>query len=233
MPLLTLIIATLACALGDAPANYGNITPVPGGDSPFSFFQPGATSTLSLDAAIASLEPPTSAAMGAPTRTPRPTQNTSASPTPDAPRQSALDRIGAEQYTIVRGDTLHEIGERYGVTAASIAQANGMTINDTLFAGQVLVIPLPDKTTFGPALKLLPDREFVFGPGTVDFNLHGYVRAWGGYLAAYTEEIPAVYLDGAMPRTLSGSEIVRLIATRYSVSPQLLLAVLEHQSGWV
>jgi LysM repeat protein len=233
LPFAAMVVVTLACALNDTPTNYGAITPVPGGDSPFSFFQPGPTATLVPDQAVASVAPPTSAAVGAPTRTPRPTQDTSASPTPDAPRQSALDRTATEQYAVQRGDTLNEIGERYGVTASHIAQANGITITDTLFVGQVLLIPLPDKTTFGPSLKLLPDSEFVFGPGTVDFNIDGVIQAQGGYLASYAEDIPAVYLDGAQPRTLSGSEIVRLVATRYSVSPQLLLAVLEHQSGWV
>ncbi len=233
LPFIALVIATLACARSDTPTNFDAITPLPGGDSPFSFFQPGPTSTLAPDEALASVEPPTSAAPGLPTRTPRPTQDVSVSPTPDAPRQSALDRTVVEQYTVVRGDTLNEIGERYGVTASALAAANGIALADTLFVGQVLQIPLPDQTTFGPSLKLLPDSEFVFGPGTVDFNIDGYIRAQGGYLATYTEEIAAVYLDGAMPRTLTGSEIVRLVATRYSVSPQLLLAVLEHQSGWV
>ncbi|MCS6909865.1 MAG: LysM peptidoglycan-binding domain-containing protein, partial [Anaerolineales bacterium] len=214
--------------------DFSAITPLPG-SAPLTF-EPertpifgsggGSAPTLAFD------EPPTSVAPGF-THTPRPTRDVSASPTPDATRVTALDRKNVETYTVKRGDTLNEIGERYGVTAAQIAQANNLKLTDPIFPGQVLLIPLPDKTALGPAIKLLPDSEFVYGPSTADFNLEGFIRSRGGYLATYSEEIDAIYLDGLRPRTLTGAEIVRLVATRYSVHPRLLLAVIEQQSGWV
>ena len=42
--------------------------------------------------------------------------------------------------TIVAGDTLSEIAERYGVTVASIKHSNGLG-RDVIFVGQTLVIP--------------------------------------------------------------------------------------------
>ncbi|MDX1614995.1 MAG: peptidoglycan DD-metalloendopeptidase family protein, partial [Candidatus Promineifilaceae bacterium] len=47
----------------------------------------------------------------------------------------------------------------------------------------------------------------------------------GGYLSEYSEEVEQ--------RELSGAEVVELIARRFSIGPRLLLAVVEHQSGWV
>ncbi len=233
LALLTVLAATLACARGDLPLDYGAITPLPGAASP-AFVTPNAPAPATGGGQAAfGAEPPTSAAPGAPVRTPRPTLAVSVAPTPDATRATTLNRQEADTYTVQRGDTLNEIGQRYGVTAAQIAQANGLQITDTLFAGQVLLIPLPDQSARGPNLKLLPDSEFVYGPSTADFNLEAFVREQGGYLAAYREDIDAVYLDGLAPRTLTGVEIVRLVATRYSVHPRLLLAVIEHQSGWV
>jgi murein DD-endopeptidase MepM/ murein hydrolase activator NlpD len=83
-------------------------------------------------------------------------------------------------------------------------------------------------------MKLLPDSEFVYGPGAVVFNVQAYAKSQFGFLADYREDVPGVYLDGTVESAqLTGSEIVQLVAQRYSVSPRLLLAVLEYQSGWV
>jgi hypothetical protein len=107
-------------------------------------------------------------------------------------------------------------------------------VADTLFVGQVLRIPVPNPHAVGSDFKLLPDSELVNGPGAVDFNLTAFVEAYGGYLAGYAEEIPGRYLDASPnARTLTGAEIVQMVAARYSVNPRLLLAVLEYQSGWL
>ena len=44
-------------------------------------------------------------------------------------------------YTIRRGDTLSSIGERHGVTATEIAEANGLSLRATLRVGDKLMIP--------------------------------------------------------------------------------------------
>lgn len=230
---MALVLVALACARSGEPVDYRNITPLPGG-APFSFSE-GEVPLGPGNAGVpfATVPPPTPVVAGLPTPTPRPTLDIASSPTPDPLRPSALDRTTTEQYTVQRGDTLNEIGVRYGVTAGQIAQANGMQVTDVLHVGQVLLVPLPDRSSLGSALKIVPDSALVYGPADIDFNLDGYVQAQGGYLARYTEEIDAAYLDGVQARTLTGSQIVHLVATRYSVSPRMLLAVLEYQSGWV
>lgn len=46
-----------------------------------------------------------------------------------------------QTYTVVAGDTLSEIGERFGVDYLRIAEANQIANPDLIQIGQVLVIP--------------------------------------------------------------------------------------------
>jgi len=225
--LALLVLVGLACARSDVPVDLGAITPV--GEVTPLWLQ-GSTPGVPTP----SLPPPTPPVAGAAAPTARPTQDISHSPTPDATRPSVLERQSEELYTVVAGDSLNAIGAHYGVSGAEIAAANDMDVSDTLFTGQVLYIPVPSQTTLGSDLKLLPDSEFVYGPSLVSFNLTAFIEAYGGFLASYAEDIPGRYLDGsADARLLTGAEIVQTVAQRYSVSPRLLLAVLEYQSGWV
>ncbi len=228
---LACLVAALACARSDLPPDYTRITPLPGqatavlAPAPSAEVSPAATFTLA---------PATPPVTSVPTATPRPTQNIALPPTPDATRPSVLDRAVVEHYVVQSGDTLGLIGTRYGVSAAQIAAANKIKVADVLRVGETLLVPLPDAKSFGPDFKIVPDSEFVDGPGTVGFNLKAFVESQGGYLSDYTEEVAGAYLDGTVDKaTLSGTAIVQLVAERYSVSPKLLLAVLEYQSGWV
>lgn len=75
--------------------------------------------------------------------------STTAQPMPAAvaPEQPALGAYaagdaGGVQYTVKRGDTLIKIGARFGVSAAAIARANGISDPDYVQAGMVLTIPV-------------------------------------------------------------------------------------------
>lgn len=76
-----------------------------------------------------------------------------------------------------------------------------------------------------PIGRLIPDNELVYGPAAAGFDTAAFVAEAGGYLARYQELV-----DGA-PR--SGAEIVERVAAEYSVSPRLLLALIEARSAWV
>jgi hypothetical protein len=93
-----------------------------------------------------------------------------------------------------------------------------------LQVGQTLVLPVnPDRTA--PNYPLLPDSEVVYSPAYVDFDVAAFIREQGGYLTEYFEIVSG--------EELSAAEIVELVAGRYSVGPRALLALLEHQAGWV
>jgi LasA protease len=225
--MLSVLLAVLACTRSGAPVDLASITPV--GETTPIWLQ-----SLPPGQPTVTLPPPTPPVPGLPTPTARPTQDISSSPTPNATRAAIQARRTVEQYMVQVGDYLSKIGEHFGVSAADIASANGIKVTDQIYPGQVLRIPVPTANNFGSNFKILPDSEFVYGPGSVGFNLEAFIQAYGGYLAHYSQEIPGIYMDGSsQPRTLTGAEVIQTVAQRYSIDPRLLLALLEYQSGWV
>lgn len=146
-------------------------------------------------------------------------------PTPDAPHPIPGARTDTEQYFVQAGDTLGQIGNRYGVTVDAIAEASSLTNIDILSVGQELVIPPPDLVNQGPNFKIIPDSELVASPVTIYFDVADFAYSKNGYLVRHEEEINE--------QMLSGVQIVQLIAQDFSINPRLLLAVLEYQSGWI
>ena len=58
-------------------------------------------------------------------------------PAPEAP----VEEPRTTTYTVRTGDTLGDIGARYGVTREEIARLNGIEEPDLIFPGQELRIP--------------------------------------------------------------------------------------------
>ncbi len=225
--LASVLLAVLACARSDAPANLASITPI--GETTPVWLQSVAPGQPTV-----TLPPSTPPVPGVPTPTARPTQDVSLSPTPNPTRDASHARQNVEQYTVQAGDYLSKIGEHFGVSAAEIAAANGIKVTDQIYPGQVLRIPLPTAADIGSDFKILPDSAFVYGPGSVGFNLEAFIQAYGGYLAHYTQDVPGIYLDGSsQARTLTGAEVIQTVAQEYSIDPRLFLALLEYKSGWV
>ena len=95
----------------------------------------------------------------APTDTPAPTAAPTATPegyvaptaTPAPTAVPTPTRSGHEQvYTVRPGDTLYAIATRHGLSAAELAQANGMGMGDILHVGRELIIPGTTAPTPGP-----------------------------------------------------------------------------------
>src|SRR5687767_2436617 len=59
----------------------------------------------------------------------------------DSFQPSAPASSGGQRYTVRAGDSLSAIGSRFGVSYQSIAQANGISNPNRIYAGQQLVIP--------------------------------------------------------------------------------------------
>lgn len=145
-------------------------------------------------------------------------------PTPDPTRAGGAARSAPEAYVVRPGDTLTGIAWAFDCTVEEIVRANGLANANAIWVGQQLTIPVMP-TLAGPALKLLPDSELVYGPAFIHFNVADFVSGQGGYLAGYGEIVEG--------QRVSGAEIVQTVARRYSVGPRILLALLEWRAGWV
>lgn len=143
-------------------------------------------------------------------------------PTPDPPRTGVDPE--RELYLVQAGDTLSGLAQQFQTTVDAILALNPGIDPQRLAVGQPLWIPLGIREK-GPAWKLIPDSELVYGPAYLDFSIPEAIRRFGGYLSRYQETIGG--------RTLSGAEIVEEVARNHSVGPRVLLALLEMQSGWV
>jgi hypothetical protein len=69
----------------------------------------------------------------------------------------------------------------------------------------------------------LPDSLFVNGPAVIGFDTAAFVSSHNGWLKDYH-----AYAGG---KNRSGAEIVDYVALNFSISPRLLLAILEYQTG--
>jgi hypothetical protein len=127
-------------------------------------------------------------------------------------------------YVAQTGDTLPGVAVHFNTSVDEILDANpiipaGAT---TLPPGMPMKIPVYYKAFWGSPFQIIPNSLFVNGPMQADFNTREFVDNSSGWLNGYVE-----YAAGA---NRTGGEIVDYVALNFSVSPQLLLAVLEYQA---
>ncbi len=147
------------------------------------------------------------------------------SPTPNDPVTLPTLRAESVQYTVQAGDSLAKIAQRYQVTVDQILQYNEIANPNQIEVGLVLIVPPPSFNTSATPFKIIPDSELIYSPSNADFDITSFVNGFDSYLANYEEQV-----DG---KILSGAEVVKRVATEYSVNPRILLTVLDYQSGWV
>jgi LasA protease len=145
-------------------------------------------------------------------------------PTPDPPHPVADDADGFLIHTVTAGETLGYIAQQYGTNLDELLSINQLEQADLLFVGQDLRIPT-DVKLFSPSFKIIPDSEIVYGPAAIGFDVQAFAEGYNGRFLSHTEEVEN--------QTLSGPEIVTLVANRFSVNPRLLLALLEYRAGWI
>lgn len=127
-------------------------------------------------------------------------------------------------YRVQTGDTLSLLSQRFSVPLDDLLALNQLRADESLAADQILLIPARLDQT-GPDFKIIPDSELVYSIGVTGFDTVPFVNQQAGYLSRHRE-----FVRGAMR---SGGEIVQIVAQDHSVSPRLLLAILEFQSAWV
>ena len=149
-----------------------------------SIFTPVPVDTLGPAPTVATLVVTPSISYTLPTL--RPTGAPVLTPTPDSPHYQAGVARGPETYVVQSGDMLSAIAERFSVSIDAIVQANNISNPDALEVGQTLTIPVVTPQAPGPAYKLIPDSELVYGPLSSTLDIAAFIQAKGGYLARYT-----------------------------------------------
>lgn len=127
-------------------------------------------------------------------------------------------------YVAQTGDTLPAIAAHFNTTEMEIRDANPILPArvTTLPAGLPMQIPIYYQALWGSPFQILPDALFVNGPAQRDFDVVAFVKESNGWLRTHREY--------AGDKWREGGELVEYIATQFSISPRLLLAVLEYQT---
>jgi murein DD-endopeptidase MepM/ murein hydrolase activator NlpD len=127
-------------------------------------------------------------------------------------------------YTAQTGDTLPALAAHFNTSEAEIRAANPIIPENasSMPPGLPMKIPIYYRSLWGTPYQILPDSLFVNGPAQIGFDLPGFINSRPGWLKNYREQL------GDGPH--SGAEIVQLAADNFSVSPRLLLALLEYFS---
>ena len=123
------------------------------------------------------------------------------------------------------GDTLPALAARFNATVEEIMAANSIIPQDatTMPPGFPMKIPIYYVPLWGTAFQSIPDHAFVNGPAQIGFGTSAFVASTSGWLKNYR-------VDAGEKMRTSG-EAVDYVARNYSISPQLLLALLQYQTG--
>jgi murein DD-endopeptidase MepM/ murein hydrolase activator NlpD len=142
-------------------------------------------------------------------------------PMPTRPKYSPGELV---DYTAQSGDTLPALAAHFNTTEKEIRDANSILPEQvtTLPAGLPMKIPIYYRALWGSSFQIIPDSMFVNGTAQVGFDTVTFVNKQPGWLKNHRE-----YADG---QWLTGGQIIDYIAVTYSVSPHLLLALLEYQA---
>lgn len=153
-----------------------------------------------------------------------------AAPTPEATSTPYITRPKFDpgelvEYIAQTGDTISGLAGRFNTSEEEILVNNPVIPHNVsvLPPGMPMQIPIYYLPLWGSQFQIIPDSAFVNGPAGIEFDIQSYVDAYPGWLKEHRD-----YAGG---KNRSGAEIVSYVATNFSVSPRLLLAILEYQSG--
>lgn len=140
----------------------------------------------------------------------------------ERPRYAPGEQV---DYIAQTGDTLPGLAVRFNTSVAEILDANPFIPADatSMPPGMPMKIPIYYQPLWGSAYQIIPDSLFVNGPAQIGFDITTMIDGHPGWLKNVTG-----YVSGA---NRTAAEIVDMVASNYSISPRLLLALLEFQSG--
>lgn len=128
-------------------------------------------------------------------------------------------------YIARAGDTLPGLAAHFNTTIKEIHEANAIIPDDasTMPQGFPMKIPIYYQSLWGTPFQILPDNLFVYGPAQQGFDPVAFVKEQPGWFKDYT-----FYASGS---NRTGGELINLLCQNYSISPRLLLALIEFQMG--
>ncbi|MCK5793170.1 MAG: LysM peptidoglycan-binding domain-containing protein [Anaerolineales bacterium] len=141
-------------------------------------------------------------------------------PVPERPVYAPGELV---DYTVQSGDTLPNLANRFNTSIEEILNENPVIPEDatTLPPGLPMQIPIYYEALWGSQFQIIPNCAFVNGPAQIDFDINGFIQSQPGWFK-YFEQFAA-------EEQRSGAEIISYISTSFSISPKLLLAILEYQ----
>jgi LasA protease len=161
----------------------------------------------------------------APTNPPSPTITTTSVSTP-TPVITTNGTPRPLVYSSQSGDSLEAVALHFGVqvldisSSASLPAAGLLNPNTTLF-----ILNSPSLVPSTPSRQIMPDSEVLYSPSAQNFDILGYISSAGGKLSTFTENRG----NGK----ITGADSVRMIALGSSISPRMLLAIIQYYTGWV
>ena len=129
-------------------------------------------------------------------------------------------------YTSQSGDSLEAVALHFGVEVSDISSSGTLPATGFINPGTLLLITnLLTGTSTTPATQIIPDSEVVFAPSAQSFDIEGYISSAGGKLSTLREAMGSDMITGA--------EGIRRMAYGSSISPRMLLALVQYYTGWV
>ncbi len=118
------------------------------------------------------------------TITPVPTSNVTKTPVPTATPVLPDDFTSSFVYTVVSGDTVWGIAQRFKSTVAAITKVNGLSDAGYLSIGQTLVIPVKGDATTPPTFTPIPQPTSTTTGGSSGSGLGSYTVQSGDTMYA-------------------------------------------------
>lgn len=140
---------------------------------------------------------------------------------------NAIPTSETRGYLIQSGDTLPALARRFGRSEEEMALALAPVIRggsfSTLPVNQRVDIPLPDGYEKQSLLHIIPNNYFIYSPTQAAFNVDEFISSSSGWLKNFIDHSGAV--------AVTGTQILKRTAENYSISPRVLLTILEMRLG--
>lgn len=129
------------------------------------------------------------------------------------------------EYMAQPGDTLPALAAHFNTTEEKIRKANPIIPKDatTMPPGLPMQIPIYFRSFWGSPYQIIPDSLYVNGPQTIEFDTDAFIAQHPGWLNGYRE------YAGGKQRNAAG--VIDYVAQNFSISPRLLLALVEYRTG--